>query len=406
MVLIDIATGQISNAKIKVIGVGGGGNNAVDRMIEDKVEFIDFISVNTDHQVLELSKASSRIQLGEKLTRGLGAGGNPEVGKKAAEESSEELNQAIGGADMVFVTAGMGGGTGTGAAPVIAGIAKEQGILTVGVVTKPFSFEGKRRMRNALQGIEELKRNVDTLIVIPNQKLLDIIEKDTSLKDSFKKADEILRQGVEGIASLISKPGVINLDFADVRTTMFNKGVAHMGVGRATGKNKTEQAARLAINSPLLETTMKGAKNILISIAGDSSLGLNETAAATEIISEDADIDADIILGTAINDDLQDEVIITVIATGLEQESVVTEYTPPVTKAIQPVPQKPTVVAPASMHQKEQIQQPVNQPNSTTEASQEPTEPTKPATPELLPIRDMNEDPPFDIPIFLQRKRN
>lgn len=391
--MIDIATGQISNAKIKVIGVGGGGNNAVDRMIEDKVEFIDFISVNTDHQVLELSKAATRIQLGEKLTRGLGAGGNPEVGKKAAEESNEELNQAINGADMVFVTAGMGGGTGTGAAPVIAGIAKEQGILTVGVVTKPFAFEGKKRMRNAIEGIEELKKSVDTLIVIPNQKLLDIIEKDTSLKDSFKKADEILRQGVEGIASLISKPGVINLDFADVRTTMFNKGVAHMGVGRATGKNKTEQAARLAINSPLLETTMKGAKNILISIAGDSNLGLNETAAATEIISEDADIDAEIILGTSINDDLQDEVIITVIATGLEQELNVIDYTA-----------RPSVIPPATPKQQNEIKetvQEVNTPPSETTSTKDESKPTS----ELLPIRDMNEDPPFDIPIFLQRKR-
>jgi len=389
--LIDIAAGKISNARIKVIGVGGGGNNAVNRMIEDKVEFIDFISVNTDHQVLELNKASTRIQLGEKLTRGLGAGGDPKVGKGAAEESSDEISQSITDSDMVFVTAGMGGGTGTGAAPVIAGIAKDLGILTVGVVTKPFNFEGKKRMRNALEGIEALKKNVDTLIVIPNHKLLDIIEKDTSIQDAFKKADEILRQGVEGISSLISKPGVINLDFADVRTTMINKGVAHMGVGRATGKNRTELAAKMAINSPLLETSMKGAKNILISITGSSDLGLNETALATEIISEDADDDAEIILGTSVNEDLQDEVIITVIATGIGTESIA----PEITKVAQPtaVQEEPVVAEPAV------IEKAVEKTNA-----EKPTGPR--VVKELSPIREtMKEDKVFDIPNFLQKKR-
>jgi len=405
--VIDIATSQVGNAKIKVIGVGGGGNNAVSRMIEDNVEFIDFISVNTDHQVLELNKASVRIQLGEKLTRGLGAGGNPKVGKNAAEESSEEITQAIGDSDMVFVTAGMGGGTGTGAAPVIAGIAKEQGMLTVGVVTKPFHFEGKKRMRNALEGIEELKKNVDTLIVIPNQKLLDIIEKDTSLADSFKKADEILRQGVEGISSLISKPGVINLDFADVRTTMFDKGVAHMGVGRASGKNRTEQAAKMAINSPLLETSMKGAKNILISIAGDADLGLNETAVATDIISEDADADAEIILGTSINEDLQGEVIITVIATGLDSETGgIPSYEPQVIT-------KPKVVVPAALQQESPAGETVvsevttAQETATNEVLAEKTPPREAPRQikEFQPVDSPSGDTPFDIPIFLQRKR-
>ena len=385
--MIDITNGQLNNAKIKVIGVGGGGNNAVDRMIEDNVEFIDFIAVNTDHQVLELSRAPTRIQLGEKLTRGLGAGGNPEIGKKSAEETKDEVTQAISGSDMVFVTAGMGGGTGTGAAPVIATIAKEQGILTVGVVTKPFLFEGRKRMKNAAEGIEELKKCVDTLIVIPNQKLLDIIEKDTSLKDSFKKADEILRQGVEGIASLILKAGVINLDFADVRTTMINKGIAHMGVGRASGKNKTESAARIAINSPLLETSMRGAKNILISIAGDSNLGLMETSAAADIISEDADPDAEIILGTSINDELKDEVIITVIATGIEGEGAKANNNNSLEFSLNNdgVQDRPVI-----------LKHPTNGEIAAADASQRP---------DLVPIRDMKDEPPFDIPVFLQNKR-
>ncbi|MCL1935883.1 MAG: cell division protein FtsZ [Defluviitaleaceae bacterium] len=383
--MIDITNVQLNNAKIKVIGVGGGGNNAVNRMIEDNVEFIDFIAANTDHQVLELSSAPVRIQLGEKLTRGLGAGGNPEVGKKSAQETIDEINQAISGADMVFITAGMGGGTGTGAAPVIASLAKEQGILTVGVVTKPFIFEGKKRMKNALDGIEELKKSVDTLIVIPNQRLLDVIEKDTSLKESFKKADEVLQQGVEGIASLILKAGVINLDFADVKTTMLNKGIAHMGVGRGNGKNKAEKAAKEAIESPLLETTMRGAKNILISIAGDSSLGLLETSIATNIISEGTDPDAEIILGTSINDDLKDEVVITVIATGLEADSYLPEFTK------------------MPLEEPEIMQRQVTRNNIHSEIAISEER----ARPNLAPIKDLVQDQPhFDIPNFLQKKRN
>lgn len=315
-------------AKIKVIGVGGGGNNAVDRMIEDKIENISFINVNTDFQALMSSKAPARIQLGDKLTRGLGAGGVPEVGRKAAEETKEEIAQAIAGSDMIFVTAGMGGGTGTGAAPVIAEIAKGLGILTVGVVTKPFNFEGKKRMRNALEGIAELKKNVDTLVVIPNQKLFEVIAKDTTMVDSFKKADEILRQGVLAIADLISKPGMVNLDFADVRSIMQNKGVAHMGVGRATGKNKTEEATMNAINSPLLETSINGARSVLLSVAGDERLSLMEVDAAGKIVTDTVDPDANIIFGTTINNELVDEVVVTVIATELERELPRIEHVP------------------------------------------------------------------------------
>ena len=307
-------------AQIKVIGVGGGGNNAVDRMIEDGLDGVEFISINTDGQALAKSKSSTKIQIGEKLTKGLGAGGNPEIGEKAVDETQDEIAQALRGSDMVFITAGMGGGTGTGAAPRIAAISKELGILTVGVVTKPFNFEGKKRMSNAEKGIAELKKNVDTLVIIPNQRLLSIIDKKTTLTEAFRKADEILRQGVQGIADLISKPGVINLDFADVRTVMADKGVAHMGIGRAAGENKAEIAAKMAIQSPLLETTIEGAKSVLINFSGDMNLGLMETEEAADLIRESIDPEAEIIFGTTINEELQDEVIVTVIATGLEDD--------------------------------------------------------------------------------------
>ena len=305
-------------AQIKVIGVGGGGNNAVDRMIEDGLDGVDFISINTDGQALAKSKSATKIQIGEKLTKGLGAGGDPEIGQRSADETSDDIAQALRGSDMVFITAGMGGGTGTGAAPRIASISKELGILTVGVVTKPFNFEGKKRMGNAEKGIAELKKSVDTLVIIPNQKLLSIIDKKTTMTEAFRKADEILRQGVQGIADLISKPGIINLDFADVRTIMANKGIAHMGIGRASGENKAEVAAKMAIQSPLLETTIEGAKYILINFSGDENLGLFETDEAAELIREAIDPEAEIIFGTSINEDLVDEVVVTVIATGLE----------------------------------------------------------------------------------------
>lgn len=318
--MLEFDIPQSNMAQIKVIGVGGGGNNAVDRMIEYGLDGVEFISINTDSQALAKSKSAIKIQIGEKLTKGLGAGGNPEIGEKSADETQEEIAQSLKGADMVFITAGMGGGTGTGAAPKIAAISKEMGILTVGVVTKPFHFEGKKRMSNAEKGIGELKKNVDTLVIIPNQRLLSIIDKKTTLTEAFRKADEILRQGVQGIADLISKPGVINLDFADVRTVMADKGIAHMGIGRASGENKAEVAAKMAIQSPLLETTIEGARSVLINFSGDMDLGLLETEEAADLIREAIDPEAEIIFGTTMNDELNDEVIVTVIATGLEQD--------------------------------------------------------------------------------------
>ena len=316
MLELDIPMSNM--AQIKVIGVGGGGNNAVDRMIEDGLDGVEFISINTDGQALSKSKSATKIQIGEKLTKGLG--GNPEIGQRSVDETQDDIAQALRGSDMVFITAGMGGGTGTGAAPRIASISKELGILTVGVVTKPFNFEGKKRMGNAEKGIAELKKNVDTLVIIPNQRLLSIIDKKTTLTEAFRKADEILLQGVQGIADLISKPGVINLDFADVRTIMANRGIAHMGIGRASGENKAEVAAKMAIQSPLLETTIE-AKHILINFSGDMNLGLMETEEAAELIREAIDPEAEIIFGTTLNEELNDEVVVTVIATGLEDEA-------------------------------------------------------------------------------------
>ena len=295
--------------KIKVIGVGGAGNNVINRMIASDVKGVEFVAVNTDKQDLEKSKCKNKVQIGEKLTKGLGAGGNPEIGQRSVDETQDDIAQALRGSDMVFITAGMGGGTGTGAAPRIASISKELGILTVGVVTKPFNFEGKKRMGSAEKGIAELKKNVDTLVIIPNQRLLSIIDKKTTLTEAFRKADEILLQGVQGIADLISKPGVINLDFADVRTIMANRGIAHMGIGRASGENKAEVAAKMAIQSPLLETTIEGAKHILINFSGDMNLGLMETEEAAELIREAIDPEAEIIFGTTLNEELNDEVV-------------------------------------------------------------------------------------------------
>ena len=306
-------------ARIKVIGVGGGGNNAVNRMIEEGLRGIDFIAVNTDKQALHISHATTKIQIGDKLTKGLGAGANPEIGEKAANESRDEIAMAIKDADMVFVTAGMGGGTGTGAAPVIAQIAKELGILTVGVVTKPFLFEGRKRMQSAERGVEALRDVVDTLVTIPNERLLQIADKKMPLVKAFSQADDILRQGVQGISDLITVPGLINLDFADVRTIMTDTGLAHMGVGRGTGENKAEDAARQAIASPLLETSIEGAKGVLYNITGGPDLGMQEVNAAAELIQASADPDANIIFGAVINENLSDEVIITVIATGFDR---------------------------------------------------------------------------------------
>jgi len=318
-ILIDIDNTQELQARIKVIGVGGGGNNAVDRMVEEGIENIEFIAANTDNKALTKSKASVRIQLGEKLTRGLGAGGKPETGKRSAEETRDVLAKAIEGSDLLFITAGMGGGTGTGAAPVIAGIAREMGVLTVGVVTKPFAFEGSPRMRNALEGIESLRKNVDTLVIIPNERLLSLVGDDVSLVDAFRRADEVLHQGVVGISGVILGDGLVNLDFADVCTVMQDQGIAHMGIGRASGKNKIETAIKEAINSPLLETSIRGASAVIISFTGDRSMSLTGISAASNYVNGELDQDAIVMFGATIDESLKDEVQVTVIATGLNE---------------------------------------------------------------------------------------
>ena len=316
----ELIRGNEGSAVIKVIGVGGGGNNAVNRMIDAGIKGVEFIAVNTDKQALQISRAGARIQIGEKITRGLGAGADPNVGAQSAEESKSEIAEALRGADMVFVTAGMGGGTGTGAAPTVAACAKEMGILTIGVVTKPFTFEGKKRLAQAERGIESLKGKVDTLVVIPNDKLLQVIDRKTSIIDAFRMADDILRQGVQGISDLIANPGLVNLDFADVKTIMLDTGMAHMGIGRASGENRAEDAAKQAIQSPLLETSIEGARGVIINITGSSSLGLQEVNTAAELVQRSVDTEANIIFGTVIDESLEDELLITVIATGFIDE--------------------------------------------------------------------------------------
>lgn len=307
-------------AVIKVVGVGGGGGNAIDRMIEHGVQGVEFIAVNTDAQALQRSLAQTRIQIGEKLTKGLGAGANPEVGRKAAEETKEKIEEALKGADMVFVTSGMGGGTGTGAAPIVAQIAKSLGALTVGVVTRPFSFEGRKRQVQSSAGVNAMKGSVDTLIVIPNDRLLDIVDKSTPMMEAFTEADNVLRQGVQGISDLISVSGAVNLDFADVKTIMADQGSALMGIGVATGENRAIEAAKKAISSPLLETSIVGARGVLMNITGGPSLTLFEAQAAAQIVQEAADEDVNMIFGTVINPELQEEIVITVIATGFDEE--------------------------------------------------------------------------------------
>jgi len=307
-------------ATIKVIGVGGAGNNAVNRMVDSGIKGVEFTAVNTDRQTLLVSKAATKIQIGEKITRGLGAGANPDIGAQAAEESKAEIAEALRGADMVFVTAGMGGGTGTGGAPIVAAAAKEMGILTIGVVTKPFTFEGKKRLSQAERGIESLKGKVDTLVVIPNDKLLQIIDRKTSIIEAFKMADDVLRQGVQGISDLIAIPGLVNLDFADVKTIMLNTGMAHMGIGRASGENRAEDAAKQAIQSPLLETSIEGARGVIINITGGTNLGLHEVNTAAELIQRSVDPEANIIFGAVIDESLDEDILVTVIATGFEND--------------------------------------------------------------------------------------
>lgn len=383
MLEFDMDTEQF--AQIKVVGVGGGGNNAVNRMIEASLKGIQFIAINTDKQALYNSKAEYKIQIGEKLTRGLGAGANPEIGSKAAEESRDDVYQALQGADMVFVTAGMGGGTGTGAAPIVAQIAKEMGILTVGVITKPFTFEGRRRMLHAEKGIEELRKRVDTLVTIPNDRLLQMVEKRTSIVDAFKIADDVLLQGVQGISDLIAIPGLVNLDFADVKTIMHERGLAHMGVGRASGENRAVEAAKQAIHSPLLETTINGAKGVLLNITGGPSLGLYEINEAAAIVQEAADLEANIIFGAVIDESLKDEIRITVIATGFEDLEVAPVASPAPVSTVAPQAQAPAAVAP----------QPV------AEAAPAVTEPA----PAVVEPVDPVESTEYDIPTFLRKKR-
>ncbi|MDR3294837.1 MAG: cell division protein FtsZ [Clostridiales Family XIII bacterium] len=320
---------EVNTAQIRVIGIGGGGGNAVNRMIEAGMQGISFLTINTDKQALSNSKSENKLQIGEKLTRGLGAGGNPEIGQKAAEENIDDLTQFLEGADMVFITCGMGGGTGTGAAPIVAKIAKDKGILTVGVVTKPFGFEGKKRKDHAELGITFLKKYVDSLVIVPNDKLLQISEKNTSMLEAFDKADEVLRQGVQGITDLITKAAVINLDFADVKSVMSDRGVCHMGVGRGSGETRISDAVRAAVESPLLETSINGAKAILLNVTGGYDLGMLEANETANQITQAASADALVIFGAAIDAEMQDEIIVTVIATGFEEQPVPVDGVPP-----------------------------------------------------------------------------
>ena len=373
--MLEFDTSYDQGAVIKVIGVGGGGNNAVNRMIEHGVQGVDFIAVNTDAQALEHSKAQYKLQIGGKLTRGLGAGANPEVGKKAAEESREQLEEVLRGADMVFVTAGMGGGTGTGAAPVIAQISRDLGALTVGVVTRPFTFEGRKRQSQAVGGISSLKEAVDTLIVIPNDKLLQIVDKSTPMLEAFREADNVLRQGVQGISDLIATPGLINLDFADVKTIMSDKGSALMGIGIATGENRATEAAKKAISSPLLETSIDGAKGVIMNITGGMNLSLYEVQEAADIVASASDEEVNMIFGSVINENLNDEIIVTVIATGFSDDIA------PV-QAPRPTLGGRHTAQPAQPVRQEPVQQQQEQ------------------------VRQVPQDDQLDIPTFLRNRRN
>ncbi|WP_155590144.1 cell division protein FtsZ [Lysinibacillus cavernae] len=383
--MLEFDTSVDELAVIKVIGVGGGGNNAVNRMIEHGVQGVDFIAVNTDAQALNLSKAEIKLQIGAKLTRGLGAGANPEVGKKAAEESREQLEEVLRGADMVFVTAGMGGGTGTGAAPVIAQIARELGSLTVGVVTRPFTFEGRKRQTQAIGGIGGMKEAVDTLIVIPNDKLLQIVDKSTPMLEAFREADNVLRQGVQGISDLIATPGLINLDFADVKTIMSNKGSALMGIGIATGENRASEAAKKAISSPLLESSIDGAKGVLMNITGGSNLSLFEVQEAADIVASASDEEVNMIFGSVINENLKDEIIVTVIATGFTEEALHQQRTTA----------KPTLNM--NRQSAQQQQAPIREQRQETHVQQEQPRQNQ---------QHYAQDDMLEVPAFLRNRKN
>jgi cell division protein FtsZ len=410
----DMLTSE-SFATIKVIGVGGGGGNAVNRMIDEGLAGVEFITINTDGQSLLLSKARTRVRIGEKLTRGLGAGGNPEIGRKAAEESADELYEVLRGADMVFITGGMGGGTGTGAAPVVAQVAKELGALTIGVVTRPFTFEGSRRLQSAEMGIEDLKSKVDTLIVIPNDRLLQIVDKRASLNDAFRMADDVLRQGIQGISELITVPGLINLDFADVRTIMSEGGAALMAVGTASGEDRARKAAEAAISSNLLDVTIDGARGILFNVTGGPDMSLYEVNEAAAIIKETSHADVNLIFGAVIDENMKDQIRITVIATGFERQS-----------SIKPrIPEKVSIVAgrnstvqarPQPIQQSAPPPAPMRQPAPTLPESpelprQQPPTPPASATPPAAPRTESptangnaysSDD--LDIPTFLRKR--
>ena len=377
-----MGTGQ---ALIKVIGAGGGGSNAVDRMIEMGVQGVDFITVNTDAQALVHSKAPTRIQIGDKLTKGLGSGGNPVIGQKSAEETTEALYDELKGADMVFITAGMGGGTGTGSAPVLAGIAQELNALTVAVVTKPFTFEGAHRRKVAEQGIEQLKPVVDTLIVIPNDRLLQMASRNTSMLEAFRTADEVLRQGIQGISDLIMQPGLINLDFADVKAIMTQAGSALMAIGRGTGDNRMVEAANMAISSPLLEQSIDGAKGVLFNVSGGEDLGIQELNEAAEIIASAADPEAQIIFGATIDPQMRDEVKITLIATGFDS----------VPRTVQRSRTFPGVTSNVLPSQPPQVQPPAYQQRQPTQ--QQPQQRPQPS------FNNTSDD--LDIPPFLRNRR-
>ena len=400
-------------ARILVIGVGGAGNNAVNRMIDENVEGVELIAINTDKQALSLSRATTKIQIGEKLTKGLGAGAKPEIGASAVEENREEISDIIKDANMVFVTCGMGGGTGTGAAPVVAEMARNLGILTVGVVTKPLSFEGKPRMKNALEGIERLKQNVDTLIVIPNDKLLQICDKRTSIPEALKKADQVLQQGVQGVTDLINKPGLINLDFADIQTVMRDKGIAHIGIGSASGENKAVDAIKEAMDSPLLETTVSGASDIIVNFSGN--IGIVEAYDAVTYLTEQAGDGVNIIFGTVDNDNMGEEISITIIATGLERSSsaipvsVAQTYVEPAHKAAE-------TVSPAPTYNGQRLGSGITKPSfmtdtATSQAAVKPAQTTAPqtvaakpaATQPVRPTVQPNNDG-IKIPDFLKKR--
>ena len=377
-------------AKIKVIGVGGGGNNAINNMIAASIKGVDFVGVNCDAQALLACKADTKIRIGEESTRGLGAGGNPEVGKKAGEESRERIAEEVAGTNMVFITAGMGGGTGTGAAPIIAEEAKKQGALTVAVVTKPFMFEGTRRMVNAEEGIENLKAHVDTLIIIPNQRLLEVVDNKMTLLDAFRVADSVLTQGVQGISDLITTPGLINVDFADVRAIMTDAGSSLMGIGTASGENRAVTAAKMAISSPLLELSIDGAKGVLFNIIGGRDLTMNEVDQAAKIIANAVDADADIIFGARIDDDIIDEIKITVIATGFDEaRQKLSRYTPASRNDFASIQNKTTARS-LQTHQEEDEDDRNSEIRNSEPKKQEP---------------EMSEEEQFDIPAFLRQRR-